>query len=206
MADGIAVTEHPDPGEVIWRDNGVTCRRWNWRQACRTQLREDTAAALFILAALDPVTDQALHAASADLAARLTRLGPGIRAARRLIAAGTRPVTEADMPSTPDMPRSAPSRGRTGWHPPAGSGCSRPATSTQPSPRWCCPAHFTIAGDERTRFQPFRSQHQSKHSAVAGDDQHAGNTDKMTPPGTRRHDRRDGYASPVISRNAGELG
>ena len=88
VADGIAVTEHPDPGEVVWCDAaGVTCRRWNWRQARRTQLRQDTTAALFILDALDPVTGQALHAAADDLTARLARLGPGVRAARRLIAA-----------------------------------------------------------------------------------------------------------------------
>jgi Uncharacterized conserved protein len=45
----------------------VTCRRWNWRQARRTQLREDTSTALFILDALDPVTGEALHAAADDL-------------------------------------------------------------------------------------------------------------------------------------------
>jgi DNA/RNA-binding domain of Phe-tRNA-synthetase-like protein len=90
VADGSAVTEHPDPGEVVWCDEaGVTCRRWNWRQARRTQLREDTTAALFILDALDPVADEALHAAADDLVARLARLGPDIRSARRLIAAGT---------------------------------------------------------------------------------------------------------------------
>jgi DNA/RNA-binding domain of Phe-tRNA-synthetase-like protein len=50
VADGIAVIEHPDPGELVWSDDvGVTCRRWNWRQARRTQLGEDTTAALFIL-------------------------------------------------------------------------------------------------------------------------------------------------------------
>jgi len=92
VADGIAVIERPDPGEVVWCDDaGVTCRRWNWRQARRTQLREDTTAALFILDALDPVADEALHAAADDLLARLARLGPGVRAARRLIAAGTAP-------------------------------------------------------------------------------------------------------------------
>jgi DNA/RNA-binding domain of Phe-tRNA-synthetase-like protein len=92
VADGLAVTEHPDPGEVVWCDEaGVTCRRWNWRQARRTQLREDTTAALFILDALDPVTGQELHAAADELAARLTGLGPGVRAARRLIAAGPAP-------------------------------------------------------------------------------------------------------------------
>ena len=89
-ADGAAVIEHPDLGEVVWCDDaGVTCRRWNWRQARRTQLREDTTAALFILDALDPITDQALHAAADDLAAHLARLGPRVRALRCLIAADT---------------------------------------------------------------------------------------------------------------------
>ena len=82
------MTEHPDPGEVVWCDEaGVTCRRWNWRQARRTQLREDTTAALFILDALDPVTDDALHAAADDLITNLARLGPGVQAARHLITA-----------------------------------------------------------------------------------------------------------------------
>jgi DNA/RNA-binding domain of Phe-tRNA-synthetase-like protein len=88
VAGGEPVTEHPDPGEVVWVDDGgVTCRRWNWRQGRRTQLRDDTTAALFILDALGPMTDEALHAAAEDLVARLTRLGPGVRAARRLITA-----------------------------------------------------------------------------------------------------------------------
>jgi DNA/RNA-binding domain of Phe-tRNA-synthetase-like protein len=92
MADGVAVTEHPEAGEVVWCDDaGVTCRRWNWRQARRTQLREDTTTALFILDALDPVTGQALHAAADDLLARLARLGPDVRSARRLIAADPAP-------------------------------------------------------------------------------------------------------------------
>jgi DNA/RNA-binding domain of Phe-tRNA-synthetase-like protein len=92
VADGREVTEYPDPGEVVWRDDaGVTCRRWNWRQGRRTQLREDTTAALFILDALDPVTGDALHAAADDLVTHLTRPGPDVRAARRLLAAGPAP-------------------------------------------------------------------------------------------------------------------
>jgi DNA/RNA-binding domain of Phe-tRNA-synthetase-like protein len=76
MLHGIAVTEHPDPGEVVRCDDaGVTCRRWNWRQARRTKLREDTTAALFILDALDPLTGQALPATADDLAARRPRRG-----------------------------------------------------------------------------------------------------------------------------------
>ena len=64
----------------------MTCRRWNWRQARRTQLREDTTTALFILDALDPMTDDALSTAADDLVAHLTRLGPDIQAVRRLLA------------------------------------------------------------------------------------------------------------------------
>src|ERR1700728_3401800 len=86
MAGGEPVIEHPDPGEVVWCDDGgVTCRRWNWRQGRRTLLREDTTTALFILDALDPMTSGALYASADDLVARLTRLRPDIRGARRLI-------------------------------------------------------------------------------------------------------------------------
>ena len=86
VAGGVAVTEHPEPGEVVWCDDaGVTCRRWNWRQGRRTQLSDDTTAALFILDALGPMTDEALHAAADGLAAHLARLGPDVQVARRLI-------------------------------------------------------------------------------------------------------------------------
>jgi DNA/RNA-binding domain of Phe-tRNA-synthetase-like protein len=88
VADGVTVIEHPEPGEVVWCDEaGVTCRRWNWRQGRRTQLSEDTSTALFILDALDPVTDEALDAAADDLVTQLARLGPDVRAARRLLTA-----------------------------------------------------------------------------------------------------------------------
>jgi len=90
--DGVTIIEQPDAGEVVWCDDaGVTCRRWNWRQSRRTQLRLDTTAALFILDALDPMTDAALAAADDDLVAHLTRLVPDVGVARRLIAAGPAP-------------------------------------------------------------------------------------------------------------------
>ena len=86
VADGAEVIEHPEPGEVVWCDEaGVTCRRWNWRQGRRTQLRDDTTAALFILDALAPVTGQQLQAAADDLVTRLAQLGPEVRVARVLI-------------------------------------------------------------------------------------------------------------------------
>jgi DNA/RNA-binding domain of Phe-tRNA-synthetase-like protein len=88
VADGSVVLEHPDPGEVVWCDDaGVTCRRWNWRQARRTQLSESTTTALFILDALDPMTDDALEAAADDLVTRLSGVGLDISVARRLMAA-----------------------------------------------------------------------------------------------------------------------
>ncbi|MCA1780889.1 MAG: hypothetical protein LC679_01590 [Intrasporangiaceae bacterium] len=88
VASGEPVIEHPEPGEVVWCDDeGVTCRRWNWRQARRTALRQDTASALFIIDALDPMTDGELAAAANDLAAQL-RLGPRVRIAQRLLRAG----------------------------------------------------------------------------------------------------------------------
>ncbi|MER8772928.1 hypothetical protein NKH63_30220 [Mesorhizobium sp. M0960] len=50
------VTEHPEPGEVIWCDDaGVTCRRWNWRQGRRTMVTVDTRAMWLVLEALGPM-------------------------------------------------------------------------------------------------------------------------------------------------------
>ncbi|WP_029117424.1 B3/4 domain-containing protein [Mycobacterium sp. URHB0044] len=86
-ADGAVVIEHPEPGEVVWCDDtGVTCRRWNWRQARRTQLRDDTTSALFILDALHPMTDEALHAAADELSGHLDRLGPDVHIVRRVLS------------------------------------------------------------------------------------------------------------------------
>jgi DNA/RNA-binding domain of Phe-tRNA-synthetase-like protein len=88
VADGADVVEHPEPGEVVWCDDaGVTCRRWNWRQARRTQLGGATTTALFILDALDPRTEDQLRAAADDLVGRLGRLGPELVVARRLVSA-----------------------------------------------------------------------------------------------------------------------
>jgi len=87
VTDGVAVIEHPDPGEVAWcDDSGVTCRRWNWRQARRTQLSERTTTALFILEALDPMTNEQLHAAAEDLTSHLRRLGPDVLIVRRSLS------------------------------------------------------------------------------------------------------------------------
>lgn len=88
VANGEAVTEYPDSGEVVWCDEmGVTCRRWNWRQGPRTGLTDETTTALFILDALSPVTDEELIAAADALAEALEQLGEDVTVTHRLIGA-----------------------------------------------------------------------------------------------------------------------
>lgn len=88
ISDGEEVIEYPAPGEVVWCDDtGVTCRLWNWRQALRTRLEDDTTTALFIFDALDPVTGESLNAAADDLIHHLEHPGATLTVARRLIAA-----------------------------------------------------------------------------------------------------------------------
>ena len=86
-AGGEPTVEHPDPGEVMWRDDtGVTCRRWNWRQGTRTRITTETSSSVFILDALDPLTDDALHAAADALTDALLELSPDATIDRRLLA------------------------------------------------------------------------------------------------------------------------
>ena len=87
-AGGEPVVEHPEPGEVVWCDDaGVTCRRWNWRQGTRTALTDATTTAVFILDALEPMSDDALHEAGDELAVSLRQLGPDVSVSARTIGA-----------------------------------------------------------------------------------------------------------------------
>jgi DNA/RNA-binding domain of Phe-tRNA-synthetase-like protein len=89
FADGQPATEHPDPGEVVWRDDlGVTCRRWNWRQCARTRITASTTTALFILDGLATLGTGGLRAAESELTESLARLSPGASFASRLIDPG----------------------------------------------------------------------------------------------------------------------
>lgn len=86
VKDGELVTEHPEPGEVIWRDDaGVTCRRWNWRQCTRTLITERTKNALFILEWLEPYPLAGLRAAGDELAALLRAITPDVTIVTRLV-------------------------------------------------------------------------------------------------------------------------
>ena len=86
VSGGEPVTESPEPGEVVWRDDaGVTCRRWNWRQCTRTRLTTGTTRAVFVLDALAPMDGAALAAAGDALAAALVEGSPGARTERRTL-------------------------------------------------------------------------------------------------------------------------
>ncbi|WP_073952207.1 B3/B4 domain-containing protein [Streptomyces kebangsaanensis] len=79
VAGGEETVEHPDAGEVVWRDEaGVTCRRWNWRQGPRTRLTEGTTSGIFLLESLDPVPVAEVRAAATELAELLEKFSPGV--------------------------------------------------------------------------------------------------------------------------------
>jgi DNA/RNA-binding domain of Phe-tRNA-synthetase-like protein len=86
-ADGQPAVEHPDPGEVVWRDDrGVTCRRWNWRQCTRTRITHSTTTAMFVLDGLAALGLDGLHAAGEELTGSLAGLSPGATFTSRLLA------------------------------------------------------------------------------------------------------------------------
>ena len=85
-ADGQPAVEHPDPGEVVWRDDrGVTCRRWNWRQCVRTRITHTTTTAMFVLDGLAALGPGGLRAAEAELTESLAGLSPGATFTSRLL-------------------------------------------------------------------------------------------------------------------------
>jgi DNA/RNA-binding domain of Phe-tRNA-synthetase-like protein len=80
--------DHPRRGEVVWADGeGVTCRRWNWRQCTRTRLTTSTQRAYFLFDALPPFSDASLAAAMSDLGALLRRGWPAARLSSFVVAA-----------------------------------------------------------------------------------------------------------------------
>jgi len=84
--EGEPVVEHPEPGEVIWRDDlGVTCRRWNWRQGIRTRLDSQAQSMWFILESLPSMPLAALEEAGQELVNNLQQLMPGATAQVQLL-------------------------------------------------------------------------------------------------------------------------
>ncbi|CRM01174.1 B3/4 domain protein [Pseudomonas sp. 31 E 6] len=89
LKEGAPAVEYPDAGEVIWRDDqGVTCRRWNWRQGVRTRLGADAKSMWFILESLPAMPLEALTEAGDKLIEGLQQMMPGVQIQRSLIGAG----------------------------------------------------------------------------------------------------------------------
>jgi DNA/RNA-binding domain of Phe-tRNA-synthetase-like protein len=85
-AKGEKVVEFAVEGEVVWCDDeGITCRRWNWRQGPRTALEEGTTRVLFILDVLDPVTDTEVEVVGEELVSVLRETSPGMVVAKRMV-------------------------------------------------------------------------------------------------------------------------
>lgn len=88
VKEGEVVYESPEPGEVIWRDDqGVTCRRWNWRQGVRTRLDASAHQMWFILESLPAMPISALRQASDELVSGLQQMMPGAQIGKTLIEA-----------------------------------------------------------------------------------------------------------------------
>jgi len=84
--DGVSLVEHPEPGEVIWRDDdGVTCRRWNWRQCRRTGLSSASNTLWFVIDRLSPMPIDELRRAGETLVEDLRRMCPTIETSISLL-------------------------------------------------------------------------------------------------------------------------
>jgi DNA/RNA-binding domain of Phe-tRNA-synthetase-like protein len=62
----------PKPGEVFYKDNlGAVCRRWNWKEADRTKLTEQTRNAILVIEGLPPVPRATIEEGAGQLAERI---------------------------------------------------------------------------------------------------------------------------------------
>lgn len=58
----------PHLGEVIYKDDISTiCRRWNWREADRTKLSDETKNCILVIEGLPPVTKEEIERATEEL-------------------------------------------------------------------------------------------------------------------------------------------
>lgn len=59
----------PHEGEIIYKDEvGAICRRWNWKEADRTKLTQETKNAFLVIESLPPVSRETVEAAIRELA------------------------------------------------------------------------------------------------------------------------------------------
>lgn len=72
MEIGATAPNLPQSGEVIYRDEvGVICRKFNWREADRTKLTQQTTNAVLVLETLPPMSKAELGTALEELATLL---------------------------------------------------------------------------------------------------------------------------------------
>ena len=70
--------ETPPKGEILYRDAiGVICRRWNWREAERTMLRETTKNAVLVVDAIHPISQSDVQIALDEMTELLSRFCGG---------------------------------------------------------------------------------------------------------------------------------
>lgn len=90
FSGGEPLVENAVAGEPIWCDEtGITCRRWNWRQGPRTALTDETTRVLFIMDALEPLSNEELFKAADELASALKCLSPDVTTSQRIIDASS---------------------------------------------------------------------------------------------------------------------
>ncbi|MBI4909680.1 MAG: hypothetical protein HY820_39040 [Acidobacteria bacterium] len=84
--NGTPVVENPESGEIVWYDdNGITCRRWNWRQCRRTALSPASRNLWFVIDRLSPMpVDELLHAGE-SLARGLHEICPDVETSVSLL-------------------------------------------------------------------------------------------------------------------------
>lgn len=74
IALGSNENEPPKQGEVVYKDNkGIICRRWNWREAERTKLTEDTKNAVVVIENLISEENGKLKKALEELKSLITK-------------------------------------------------------------------------------------------------------------------------------------
>jgi DNA/RNA-binding domain of Phe-tRNA-synthetase-like protein len=62
-------TRAPRAGEIIYKDEvGAICRRWNWKEADRTKLTQETKNAFLVIETLPPVPRDTVEIAIRELA------------------------------------------------------------------------------------------------------------------------------------------
>jgi DNA/RNA-binding domain of Phe-tRNA-synthetase-like protein len=57
----------PEKGEIVYKDDaGVLCRKFNWKEADRTKLTEDTKNAVIVIEVLPPISRETLEKAVSE--------------------------------------------------------------------------------------------------------------------------------------------